>query len=451
MQKLYLLKKSIVKDYLHLASEDFMCFYETLDKRLTNFKVEASQLNQFLSFSGLTLSYCKPTSETDVYEISLHTAPLMKEAALNYFDFKNQAPEFPVQISHYSGSAADTYTSLISQILTPVVKKKIIFSVPHGATKEMRPRGAFQVNVWSSPNLEAVQMATPPQYLWEHEVRMRDSAFTPSEGFDESLIIRHEGYAVAEVCSNALYIYHDAVHCRYESTQAIFTRILLEAAKILGADIDFEKIEAERESRLARQKEEQFERFVSAAIPRNISRNKAKFEALKEKVKKDQISLYKSQREMSNFNLSKDKDSAVNSIMDDFRKIKDYFDVVSDLYIKDDRLVVDTNEIISYDKHNGNYHNLGEVRMSFNFGGSDPDVTMRGINSSEALPHCNNDGNGYVCLGNVVDDVNAYLANYEIMTAVSLMTTFLQKGINSKDEWGCHIKNFPIVEMKESI
>ncbi len=367
------------------------------------------------------------------------------------------------------------YRAIIARTLSHVVDGRIILFSHERVPREMSPRGAFQVHVFSHPDVENLDVEeSRVSAIFGTTPTMNRTTLRLKEDGEKSLYIYNDdGNLLGQVMSNAVYIYNDIMYGTAVENQVAFTRIMNEACRILGSDIDFERINAEFEERLRIQQErrlkleeerraaealrleaqrkEAFDKFIHSCIPREIARNEAKKKTLRDEVLESERMYFTKQRELANFNASVDKEKAVDAITRDFNKLREDFDSVVDVYVEGDKLVVNTAEIISYDRHNDRYHNIGALALHLPFGlsgGSCVDnvrVYPLGNGSSYKIPHICSEYNN-VCFGTVLCEISSYLANYEILTAVSLMIAFFEKGVDSDDEWGKKILENPIVE-----
>jgi len=430
---------SYIYDYKQHLTEEFLLKIDGWrDKSVV--EVDEETLDEFLSSTNLKLAYYVTTRKRGVYDCVITTYQISAKARENYTS-SDRIPPQPVQVTTWDGSGRDYYASIAANILGPIVEKKIILSVPHGRAKEMSPRGAFQIYVWSHPDINCTKGNSTPSYMWGEAVSCTDSSFAPSRSTDPSVIISSDGHAVAEVCSNALYIYHDAVHHHDHQSEYIFSRILWEASKIIKG-VDFEKIEAEREQRHIEAEKRAFDDFIKQSIPRQVSRNKEEINGLNRKIKNKEEELHSLRRDAANFNASMDHDAAIDGFKKEFEKLQNGFPMIEKVSLSGTDLEIETEAIISTDKLNDNKYHLGKMRLILGLGDI-PNVRAYGLETTLDLPHVYMEDGHRICAGTVHDEINAYLANYEIAAAASLMVAFFQSGIDVRDDFGIRLLNFP--------
>ncbi|MDO8669367.1 MAG: hypothetical protein Q7K65_03685 [Candidatus Buchananbacteria bacterium] len=126
----------------------------------------------------------------------------------------------------------DKLKDIIERILPREIFHGAIVRVPHQHLFEPIPddkAGRFlHINIWSAPSGNC-EVETPP-IMWGHRIGCADGSYLPS-GLG-IVIAETEGYAVAEVIGNNLYIFHDAVHKDRSDDYAILEKVLEETANI---------------------------------------------------------------------------------------------------------------------------------------------------------------------------------------------------------------------------
>lgn len=405
-----------------------------------NVKMTEELLVEYLKQTGNVLDYYCPCTTKNIFDARISESCRLSSKNKALVDCDVVISDHPVQVRNFNGDGESIYAGLVSKLLSNVVGRKIILSVPHGDAVEMSPRGAFQIYVWSSPDMTGSRHdgASAPSYLWDYRVGCRDAGFTPSHDIHCGVLIESDGYPVAQVCSNALYIFHDAVHKSTANDHAIFALILKQTAVIMETT-DFSKLDEQREAMEIERNRESARKFAEHSIPRQKSRVKAEEDVAKAEITKYQQLLYTSQRNLANIDKRTNKKDAVQAFFDDYDKLQGGFAGITRASFSNDRIEVTTAPIISTDKKTGLVYDLGVLTIGVRFGESGR-VTVRS-GKEMRIPHVGSEGE--ICAGTMYSDITDYIANYEILTVVSLLISFFERGVDTDDEWGQYLKKYP--------
>lgn len=124
-------------------------------------------------------------------------------------DGSRTTPQMIVTTSHeWQGLQQGVFRSVAGEILLPVVGKNIHIDVPHGNPLEPVDDGQFHIHLWSSPS--GSRICSPPEQMFGQMVNCRHTAFAPSGMGVE--IADEQGWPVAELVGEHLYIHHDICH-----------------------------------------------------------------------------------------------------------------------------------------------------------------------------------------------------------------------------------------------
>lgn len=399
-------------------------------------------LSEYLRQADKILRYYSPTRTKNVYQTNIVNAFGISASVRDLFSTDNNIPPHALEVQRWEGKGKHIYAGLASHILSPAVGKKVILCVPHARVQEMSPRGAFQVHVWSSPDLGLSAVTTTPSVIYGHNVSCRDYGYRASHEPEESIIITDNGNDIAQVCSNALYIFHDAVECNDEESHAIFTKILLQAAEIIK-NTDFNKLQEARQERLREENRAAAREFAARSIPRQENRNKIKVESVKGQISSHETELYAKRRELANLEQGLNKEDAVQSFYDDFDKLQNGFAGIQSATFSEDCIKVITSPVVSVDRRSGLIYDLGTLVMTINFNHAGITVKHNGAEHGIRVPHT--DSCGTVCRGTMHDEMSSYIANYEVLTIFSLLISFFEKGVDTMDDWGKRLLKYPVI------
>lgn len=122
---------------------------------------------------------------------------------------------------------------------------------------------------------------------------------------------------------------------------------------------------------------------------------------------------------------------------------------VKDLYIRDNKFVVETNPIYAYHDKTGERYYIGNMRIEMQ--PSNTDVRFYGDNPrrshwTQADPHPHVDGhNGHACLGNVGSTIAELCSQMELYALTMICIDFLES-VNTEDSAGRNIINWDKVD-----
>jgi len=410
-----------------------------------------AELRAFLERSGLVMIERYGSGTANVEWVRIIRKPslpwLMEWKCANTDAFL----EHQFQVGRYAGKNWRGVAYVTTRFLSPTLRRKILFEVPHGSSRECAERGAFQIYVWSTPHHGIVRNSTPPVKLWGNPVDCRDPAFQPAE-HTLGVNIWDGAYSVAELFPNALYIHHDLVETGSNNELKILSHLLNETIRLLNDPVGFNAL-VER----AREEWEQTQRtifttLVEHSIPARSDRHREAVTAAQDKINAALASLAAAERELFGLQQSVlDPKSVAQRFEAEILKIQQGgVALVEKILFRNGegevpRLCVRTKEITSVNPKTNKTHLLGRYEIIFDLQNTEHirfnNLDRRPDNCHG--PHLNE--HGAPCLGNIRRDLTGYLGHFEVEAAITLAIAFLQSP-NPDDAWGRNILLFPLVE-----
>lgn len=397
-----------------------------------------ARLKTFLKKTGLVVRRVLRTGEPNLLALELINKPILHPSVLELMPPPIIA-KHPIWTRRYDGRREGDFSAIVQQIVTPFVKKPIMFTVPH-ARAEPIPEDTemFHVKVWSSPTDNAGRYITPPREMWEDRLGCRSEGF-PASG--EGLPLMHNDFCFGELHKNVLYISFDAVHEGTRADQRIMVRMLMQAMETYKAT-NWRTFNADREKLMAEAEERSLVQFARNSSDRAASRNRDALNKVESDVKALRKSLFDKEREAATLKLNEGGVDIQELVLSEFRKLKEGYANIQKASFNGSALTVITSPINSISANNNHHYHLGRVKIVIPFDNAGS-IYMTDPDHGRRIPHTGCAERGQTCLGNVATDVASYMSNYEMLAAVSLMLAFLERGINTGDDWGRYLKNFP--------
>lgn len=354
----------------------------------------------------------------------------------------------PIEVAGYwDGADEEAFVCIIGQILGPILKRKILVSVPHAEHYHpYNPEGAFQVLIWSTPEKSTKRNVLPPPCIFDTPRDCRDEAYNPREC--SGILIKDGDYAVAELFPNALYIHHDLVHGGTLSEKKIMAVLCKKVADILREPRIFDEILAKIQSRREAQQRELFCKMIEAGLSERTHRGETALEILREKVREARKKYVSLARELlhQEENLLDPKqiqekfEQEILKIQSGQMKLVEKNSIV--FGDKGSTLTVRTKPIIAYDRWTKKHHLRGRYEIKVNF--EEGEIQFVNLDNSPNQDDAHLNSDGYPCLGNIQEDMTDYIAHYEVGAAITLGIAFLESP-DSSDCMGACIRDYPIV------
>lgn len=355
---------------------------------------------------------------------------------------------YPIQVSGtWRGEQHGDTLYILSGILGPVLKKKILLSTPQGTYRTYDERAGFQVHIWSTPHTDERLERYPPRQIWDQSASTRHQAFDPVMSA-QGILIKDGDFIVAELLPNALYITYNLLGDSSVSSRHILIRLCRTVAQILGDEKGLAAaFEAARADWRVRQLE-LYSRIVEKSIPARAHRDENAIEAAREAASEAREVWFEAERTLFGLEqAASDPVEASRRFSMEIEKLRSgrvalVEDVIVGGSVRQPTLKIHTKEILAHNSRTREMHMLGRYELVFHLetGGVlflNRDRTVGGYHG----PHI--DGNGAACLGTISRDLRDYIAHYEIEAATALAIAFLQNP-NMDDAQGRVVSQFPI-------
>jgi len=417
-----------------------------------------AEMEKLLERSGLSMVQRYGSTLADVEWVSLRKAPhypddingmLQGEAMLRY----------PFETKNFDGHGRYEFSYLVSRMLGPVVKRKILFEVPHGRRRSYHDRGAFQVYVWSTPHEES-QTCNAPWAIWGYEVDMRDG-FVPLPGREDAGVLIKDGdYAIAELFENALYIHYDIVHYGTPNEFRIMVHLLQEVAKHLSDPEGFANELLRERAVFLEEQQAAFENLVQKAIPARTKRHQAQVEEARKEVGRLRERYFEVHRILFGLEHTMlDPEVVARRFREELVKLQqgkvacvEKVVLVGGNGREFPKLHVYTTELKARYPDCDTEYLMGRYRIELRLGRDADDGRLIKMWNLDRQPeNCNHphvDSNGIPCLGNLDMQLPEYVAHFEIEAAITLAIAFLQS-LNHDDHGYVGTDEFPIIKNSE--
>jgi hypothetical protein len=339
-----------------------------------------------------------------------------------------------VILTHWDGCSTGAFVELIEKILFPILNCDVILSGPCESNHDLHNGNNFSIFVCSTPIPTFSRTIRVPEYIFCIPVNTRSNAFPSS--FGDLIVDNKNGYEVAELIENNLYIFHKASYYGGESEQKIFRKILLETAKLLRkrneVPVNGGIIKESATSRKDFQETilKAIDIIPSGRLEERIQGSVAKY---KDKIKEKVAELNNLQKELASlYRLRNNELNELEARKDpDFIKKKAAF-LTSE--IKAIEALPNVEKVILKTSHIGiytrtmfcNFHQLGRFFITLPL---NTDELVRMYNLSNRpngymAPHVDDDS--LPCLGNMCEVFPELIGSREWSTLASLAIQFLE-------------------------
>jgi hypothetical protein len=375
---------------------------------------------------------------------------------------RDVVPSHPFEV--YNPGGWDGYlrreaVALITHILSPALKKKVMIENHHGKDVEYSARGAFRVLLWASPYASIRNRGDKaPAKIWDIPTSCRDSYLVQDchAPVAASQRIMSGEYVVAELFANALYIYHDIVHCQKENELRILEQILLRARALACSPEEYAALEAAFEVERRERQVKLFTKFVTTALPARAKRHEDLVKATRvaaETARRDYLDIERRYFEI----VASHTDPAVLEarLRAEIERLQSgKVARVTSISLEEggEGLVckIYTDEMRVLNPRTNKVHILGRAcivaylaEKRVRILNLDRTVTYGG--GYHHFPHVGQEGR--ICMGNTEYQFGQYLAHYELEALVTLAIIFLESIQLEGDAWSQGtIDKFPILE-----
>lgn len=368
--------------------------------------------------------------------------------SLKYVDIS--APT--VTVEDWDGRQQDEFCAFAHKILVPVVKRNIVFHVPHKRTAIPLEDEIFHIWIWSSTSGSANK--TPPEKIWGISTDCRDPGFFPS-GTGILITDGETGWVVAELIRNNLFIHHDLCERGTDRELAIFRRLCEEVAVELSAS---PREKAERQKRLAEERRQAsrnaYIKECSHRFEKTIEGTRQAITTGRNEVARLQQALVKKIREVQGAERKLEQlNSCKGGELEKYGREFDKLMVVSkvrDVQVTDGVVKVFTDTLYCTDPRSKVVHEIGAFRIEIyrdcqNGGVKWFNLTRKidGYKRDMQAPHVFQEGNA--CYGNTAEIWPELIGNYEFAAAAMVAIQFIES-VNTDDSAGKHIDKWPVVQ-----
>lgn len=338
---------------------------------------------------------------------------------------------FVVENEGVTGRRAVVLSSLVKEILAPVVGSNVVIRNCNGQNANPVDDGKFRIFLYSSPI--GAPCMVPPERVWGHRMLKREQAFAPSA--NGMPIIDDNGFIVGEIIGRNLYLHMQFIHFGAKMEAALAAKLLVEVRKeVLGAvDADRRAI-ADKVS----------EHFVGECL-RQFSEGKArKVTSAEVSQAQSNFSAQLRSARLEEFNLFRLQAAPGEEIGREFDELMNLANV-KNVRVEGDLIVVSTDKIYCVHPKTGVKYDIGAFDIQISTADNmikwfNKTRKVTGGNGAMNAPHV--DGNGNACMGNTKDLFPNLIYKREYSSAIQLAIAFVE-AVNVDDAWGAHIGRWP--------
>ena len=337
-----------------------------------------------------------------------------------------------VAIHSWNGKMKEEFIEMTERLLLPLFDKKIVVTVPHGmfSTENTNPN-EFHIKIGSQMDKPNAEIVDKPLTYWGIKIDCPDYFHSPSgKGIE---IIESDGFCVAELLDNTLFIHHDLIHFGEEDAierqLAILQKIYENVITIRSDPKEYEKIKQEREIK-------SFCKILNQSGNKKLSNAIKMIDKLDRQVEEYRGYLVTSHRDLIGYLKERNylekhgtsvTEAEVKKQWEELKHIKE----VSNVSIgSSSNLEFDVDKIhIPYEEET---YEVGPFHVSINFPNAIISIISTGVKGKrdgKAHPHVNS--NGTVCFGNLHEAVTSALTNYEFLVIINLILELLHNYTSS--------------------
>ncbi|MCC6978364.1 MAG: hypothetical protein IT343_08585 [Candidatus Melainabacteria bacterium] len=353
--------------------------------------------------------------------------------AENEIVLEGETADFRVEGEGITGRRLVVLSSLVREILTPVVRSNVIIRDCNGQNAAPVDDGKFRIFMHSSP-IGAPCMNAPEQ-IWGHRMIKREAAFAPSaHGVP---LIDDNGFIVGEIVGRNLYLHMHYIHFGAKLEAALAAKLLLEVRK----EVQAAAVEAD---------EDAIKRRVAEHYVQECTRQYAVGKALK--VSAGDLAAAQSDFHghlrgalLEEFDLLRLQAAPAEEIGREFDELTQLANVTG-VKVEGDKIVVSTDVLYCVHPRSHVRYEIGafdiQICTSTNMiKWFNKTRKVSGGSGKMNAPHV--DPNGNACMGNTKDLFPALIQKREFASAVQLAIAFVE-AVNLEDNWGAYITNWPV-------
>ncbi len=340
--------------------------------------------------------------------------------------------DFRVEGEGITGRKLVVLSSLVREILTPVVNSNVIIRDCNGLNATPVNDGNFRIFMHSSPIGAPCLQA--PERVWGHRMLKRETAFAPSaHGMP---LIDDNGFIVGEIVGRNLYLHMHYIHFGAKMEAALAAKLLLEVRKeVQGAvDADNNLITRKVADHYVQECTRQFNAGKAKKVnPADLGTAQASFhEHLRGAL-------------LEEFDLLRLQAAPAEEIGREFDELTQLANV-NGVRVEGNQIVVSTDVLYCVNPNTGVRHEIGAFDIQIDISTNmikwfNKTRKVPGGNGNMNAPHV--DPNGNACMGNTRDLFPALIQKREFASAVQLAIAFVES-VNVADNWGAYITNWPV-------
>ncbi|PZM83368.1 MAG: hypothetical protein DKT66_09415 [Candidatus Melainabacteria bacterium] len=340
--------------------------------------------------------------------------------------------EFRVEGEGITGRRLVVLSSLVREILTPVVNSNVIIRDCNGLNATPVNDGNFRIFMHSSPI--GAPCLTAPERVWGHRMLKRETAFAPSaHGMP---LIDDNGFIVGEIVGRNLYLHMHYVHFGAKMEAALAAKLLLEVRKEVQGAVDADNSVITR--KVADHYVQECTRQFNAGKSKKVSASdlntaQATFhEHLKGAL-------------LEEFDYLRLQAAPAEEIGREFDELTTLANV-NGVRVDGNLIVVSTDVLYCVNPNTGLRHEIGAFDIHIDISTNmikwfNKTRKVPGGNGNMNAPHV--DPNGNACMGNTRDLFPQLIHKRELASAVQLAIAFVES-VNVADNWGAYITSWPV-------
>ena len=340
--------------------------------------------------------------------------------------------QFRVEGEGITGRRLVVLSSLVREILSPVVKSDVIIRDCNGLNATPVNDGNFRIFLYSSPI--GAPCLTAPESVWGHRMLKRETAFAPSaHGMP---VIDDNGFIVGEIVGRNLYLHMHYVHFGAKQESALAAKLLLEVRKEVQDAVDADNVAINRKvsdhyvQECTRQFNHGKVRKVSAA---DLTAAQATFNEHLRGAIREQFDMLRLQAAPA---------EEIGREFDDLTQLAN----VNGVRVEGDQIIVSTDTLYCVNPNTRVRHEIGAFDITIHISAcivkwNNKTRKVAGGSGHMNAPHV--DPNGNACLGNTKDLFPQLIQKREFASVIQLAIAFVES-VNVGDNWGAYIVNWPV-------
>ena len=428
------------------------------------------ELSSLLKKANLCVSKKMPSKTQNVEWIWLDAIPKLPQNVLNYTGVPdvNAFSRADIEVQDIGNDDGLAYKFIIATMLYPLLKRPIVFSVPHAHTKEYRPDGPFNIYIWSTPTGGSGRRdRQPPECVWGIGIPCRDNAYVPETkrgpiqfgGTEYAGVVIYDGtYAVAELFPNALYVHHDLVNNYEPEELELFAELLHRCRRILKGPKAFEKYRQEAERVRLEAERNAFPLLVERSVEKRAHRQKNAVETAERFAAEKKREYFEAERTLfAERQTLLDPKIAKAHFLAEYEKLQSgKVEMIEGMTFNpsdtESTITLHTGEITIDHPRDGTTRLIGRCDAMYNLETGNVrivnrDRTFKSDGNIFHTPHVFEEGGRNVCLGNIRSELVAYIAHYELEAAAVLTVAFLQS-VRDDKSYLTYLELFPVIDKK---